>query len=66
MFKYLDTNVVLQIVIFLIHCTKGPQVLTGKPATAISEIVYITVILSHVSANNYSLNRLNLWLLFFR
>ena len=36
-----------------------------KPATAFPEIVYITVILRYVSASNCSLNRLNLWLLFF-
>jgi len=40
--------------------------LTAKPATAFPEIVYITVILSYVSASYCSLNRLNLLLLFFR
>jgi len=44
--------------------TKGPQALTAKPATAIPEIVHITVIFCYVSANNCSLNRLNLWLFF--
>jgi len=39
--------------------------MTAKPATAFPEIFYITIILSYVSASNYSLNRLNLWLLFF-
>jgi len=46
--------------------TKGPHALTVKPATAFPEIIYITVILSYVSASNCSLNRTNLWLLFFR
>jgi len=39
--------------------------LKAKTATAFPEIVYITVILSYVSARNCSLNRLNLWLFFF-
>jgi len=41
----------------------------AKPATAFPEFVYITVILGYVSArvsaSNCSLNRLNMWLLFF-
>jgi len=44
----------------VIRNTKGPQALKAKPATAFPEIVYITVILSCVSARNRSLNRLNL------
>jgi len=40
--------------------TKGPHALTVKPATAFPEIIYITVILSYVSASNCSLNRTNL------
>jgi len=46
--------------------TKGPQALMVKPATVLPEIVYITVILRFLYASNCSLNRLNLWLLFFR
>jgi len=46
--------------------TKSPQVLTVKPATALPKIVDITVIIRFLSASNCSLNRLNLWLLFFR
>jgi len=46
--------------------TKGPQASMAKLATAFPEIVYITVISIYVSASNCSLNRLNLWLLFFR
>jgi len=38
----------------------------AKPAIAFPEIVYITVILSYVSASDCSLNRLNLRLLFLR
>jgi len=49
-----------------LEITKGPQTLAAKSTTAFPEIVYITVILSYVSASNCSLNRLNLWLLFFR
>jgi len=45
---------------------KSSQALKAKPATAFPEIVYITVILSCVSARNCSLHRLKLWLLFFR
>jgi len=37
-----------------------PQALTTKPAICFPEIVYITVILSYVSASDCSLNRLNL------
>jgi len=36
-----------------------------KPATAFPEIVYNNDILGYVSASSCSLNRLNLWLLFF-
>ena len=39
--------------------------MTAKPAIAFPEIVYVTVILGYVSASDCSLNRLNLWLLFF-
>ena len=41
--------------------------MTAKPAAALSRICLysITVTLTYVSASNYSLNRLNLWLLFF-
>ena len=46
--------------------TKGPQALIVKPAIALPEIVYFTVILRFLYASNYSLNRLNLRLLFFR
>jgi len=41
-----------------------PQALTAKPAICFTEIVYITVVLSYVSASDCSLNRLNLWLFF--
>jgi len=34
--------------------TKGRQALHAKPATAFPEFVYITVILSYVSASNCS------------
>jgi len=40
--------------------TKGLQALTAKPVRAFLGIIYITVILSYVSASNCSLNRLNL------
>jgi len=40
--------------------TKAPQALTVKPATALPEIVYITVILRFLYASNCSFNRLNL------
>jgi len=36
------------------------QALTAKPATAFPEIFYIAIIASYVSANNCSLNPLNL------
>jgi len=44
--------------------TKGPQALPEKPATALPEIVDITVVLRFLYAINCSLNRLNLWLFF--
>ena len=68
-FKCSDTNVVFQRPIFLIlviRNSKRSQALTAKPATALPEFVYVTLILRFVSAGNPSLNRLNLWLLFFR
>jgi len=40
--------------------------MTAKPATAFPEFFHNIAILSYVSSTNYSLNRLNLWLLFFR
>jgi len=46
--------------------TKGPQPLMAKPTTALTEIVYIIVILSYISASNCFLNHLILWLLFFQ
>ena len=45
------------------HMSKGLRALTAKPATAFPEIVYITVIVSYVSASNCSTCD---WLLFFR
>jgi len=39
--------------------------MTAKPATAFPELFHNIVILTYVSATNCSLNRLNLWLLFF-
>ena len=69
MSKCSDTNVVFQTAIFLIlfvRNNKRSSGIDGKPATAFPEFVYIAVILSYISASNCSLNRLNLWLLFFR
>ena len=40
--------------------TKGPQALTVKQATALPEIVHITVILGFLYASKCSLNRLNI------
>jgi len=40
--------------------TKGLQALAEKSAIAFPEIIYITVIVSYVSASNCSLDRLNL------
>ena len=40
--------------------TKGHRALTAKPATALLEIAYITVILRYASVSNCVLNRLNL------
>jgi len=61
LFKCSDTNLVFQTVIFLILVVRN-----NNDGQRPSEIVYITVILSYVSASNCSLNRLNLCLLFLR
>ena len=58
-FKCSDTNVVFQTAIFLILVIRnkeGPPALTVKPATAFSEVVYITVIVSYIFDRNCSLN----------
>jgi len=46
--------------ILVVRNNKRSSGIEGKPATAFPEIVYITVILSYISASDCSLNRLNL------
>jgi len=61
-FECTNTNAVFFAIflILVVRTPKGPQALMAKPATTFPEIVYITVILSYVSASNCSLNHLNL------
>jgi len=62
-FKCSDTKVVFQTAIFLIlvvRNNKRSSGIEGKPAITFPEIVYITVILSNISAGDCSMNRLNL------
>jgi len=61
--KCSDTNVVFQKAIFLILVVRNDK---RSSATALPEIVYMTVILRFLYASNCSLNRLNLSLLFLR
>jgi len=64
-----DTNVIFQTAIFLILVVSNNKRSSGiddKTRDCLSRNCLIAVILNYISATNCSLNRLNLWLLFFR